>query len=523
MKYLYGASIQGIQGFIFETNKLKEIAGASELVEQIATTMFEGIVPSFEEKNLIVGAAGNIKYLFDQKEDCQKVVKEFPKKILELAPKITVSQAVIEVDNDLTYDNIMELEKSLITQRKLAFAQRELGLMVSERARRTGSAGTHRLPYGRTSSTDTELFVVDSGQYQKINYDKKGRGHLLLDKVLGQQDTLQVSDFTIDINEIITKNSNQWLAIVHADGNNLGKMIQQMAEKLKRNSHNIQDAFSTFSKQLEEATKAAVQEAFYATIIKMQGSNFKVPMRPVIIGGDDITIIIRGDFAMDFTARYLKAFQEQTKEKLATLVHDFGLDDFKEGLTACAGIAYIKPKYPFHYGVDLAENLCGYSKKVAKAINSNNVPACLTFHKVHASFVTDYGEMIDTELTAKNEQEIVQFNYGPYFQNQQADYATIEDLKGWVNELEKADSPDAPLREWLETLHTNKGTAEQLLNRIRNINSTTTTAKLKLKTAISERDTVKQLQGKTKVKESKTEKVTHIFDAIALANIESKK
>ncbi len=33
MAYLYGASIQGIQGFIFETNKLKEIAGASNLIE----------------------------------------------------------------------------------------------------------------------------------------------------------------------------------------------------------------------------------------------------------------------------------------------------------------------------------------------------------------------------------------------------------------------------------------------------------------------------------------------------------
>jgi len=253
------------------------------------------------------------------------------------------------------------------------------------------------------------------------------------------------------------------------------------------------------------------------------GAGLKVPMRPVIIGGDDITVIIRGDFAMNFTERYLKAFQEQTEEKLAPLVKNYGLTDFNEGLTACAGIAYIKPKYPFHYGVDLAESLCGYSKKVAKAINAKNVPACLTFHKVHASFVTEYAEMIDTELTAKNTDETVQFNYGPYFQDKQPNYATIKDLKRWAKELEKTDSPDAPLREWLETLHTNKGTADRLLNRIRNINSSTTTATLKLKTAISERNTIRELQGKSKEQESKTEKVTHIFDAIALANIESKK
>lgn len=38
-KYLYGAEVQGIQGFIFQTNKLREIVGASELVEEICGSM----------------------------------------------------------------------------------------------------------------------------------------------------------------------------------------------------------------------------------------------------------------------------------------------------------------------------------------------------------------------------------------------------------------------------------------------------------------------------------------------------
>ena len=38
--YLYGAAVQGIQGFIFQTNELKDIVGASELVEEICTKMF---------------------------------------------------------------------------------------------------------------------------------------------------------------------------------------------------------------------------------------------------------------------------------------------------------------------------------------------------------------------------------------------------------------------------------------------------------------------------------------------------
>ena len=42
--YLYGFTIHSIQDYIFQTNKLKEIAGASELVEQICTTMFAKMI-----------------------------------------------------------------------------------------------------------------------------------------------------------------------------------------------------------------------------------------------------------------------------------------------------------------------------------------------------------------------------------------------------------------------------------------------------------------------------------------------
>ena len=40
-KYLYGAAVQGIQDFIFKTNELKHVVGASEWVEQICTTAFD--------------------------------------------------------------------------------------------------------------------------------------------------------------------------------------------------------------------------------------------------------------------------------------------------------------------------------------------------------------------------------------------------------------------------------------------------------------------------------------------------
>ncbi len=54
-KYLYGAAVQGIQDFIFKTNKLQHIVGASELVEEICTNVFDDYAKNGED---VVRAAG---------------------------------------------------------------------------------------------------------------------------------------------------------------------------------------------------------------------------------------------------------------------------------------------------------------------------------------------------------------------------------------------------------------------------------------------------------------------------------
>lgn len=80
-KYLYGAAVQGIQGFIFQTNALQEIVGASAIVAQICEEEFEEFRTGSDDDN-ILHAAGNIKYIFSNPEDCEEAVRNFPKKVL---------------------------------------------------------------------------------------------------------------------------------------------------------------------------------------------------------------------------------------------------------------------------------------------------------------------------------------------------------------------------------------------------------------------------------------------------------
>ena len=118
-KYLYGASVQGIQSFIMKTNDLKPIIGASELVDRICTSMFEEFTCSAKGcVENIVRAAGNVKVVFHEKDDCANAFKEFPRKVMLAAPGITISQAVVTFEDPDGYSAAVdELEQKLRAER----------------------------------------------------------------------------------------------------------------------------------------------------------------------------------------------------------------------------------------------------------------------------------------------------------------------------------------------------------------------------------------------------------------------
>ena len=152
-QYLYGAAVQGIQSFIFQTNKLREIVGASELVEEICTAKFYEMLTNqknvdaktaqealIKDNNAILHAAGNIIYIFDDEIKCKKLVEKAPKTIQEFAPGITFSQAVVKMEGKFEKfeDAVIQLHKLLKTQRNKLMRSQTLGLMGIKRSPQTG-------------------------------------------------------------------------------------------------------------------------------------------------------------------------------------------------------------------------------------------------------------------------------------------------------------------------------------------------------------------------------------------------
>jgi len=445
-KYLYGAAVQGIQGFIFKTNELKHIVGASELVEQICTSDFEEFAKNGES---VVRAAGNIKFIFDKKEDCQKAVREFPKKVMTKAPGITISQAVVAFDEDFG-KAIDDLEDLLKVQRNKPSRSVTSGLIGIKRANNTG------LPVVCVMEVDEKIIYKDEPTLQKErSQNVKG----LCEKSFGKEALLE-KEIAYNISDIIDR--NDWIAVIHADGNGLGKVVQAVGKQ--------KEVFREFSQKLDLATKEAANYAFKVVSDKFKDKQI-IPIRPVVLSGDDMTIIIRGDLAIDYAKDFISAFEEKTKEHLGVILRDqhvFAED--KDYLTACAGIAFIKSSYPFYYGYQLAEDLCGEAKKDTKAIygaDTNNLPpSCMMFHKVQDSYIFDYRDIVERELTAKGDG--LSFKAGPYYIHPQDSKRTIDNLINASKLLncENGDGIKSGIRNWISLRLEDESKADQRKDRM---------------------------------------------------------
>ncbi len=445
-KYLYGAAIQGIQDFIFKTNELKHIVGASELVDEICTKAFEEYYGKNGYEGVVVKAAGNIKYLYNTKEECGKAVLLFPQKVMQMAPGITISQAVVEMetdDNNAFGDAIDKLEKILKTQRNKPKRSLTLGLLGTKRANNTG------LPVVDIVKNE----FLDDSTLAKLDRNEVVS---LCEKSFGER--TDINRIAFDVEKITAK--NDWIAVIHADGNGLGKVVQKVGK-------NIHD-FKLFSEKLDTATKKAANAAFASIKSKFDNSGI-IPLRPVVLSGDDLTVIIRGDLAIDYAKTFMIEFEKQTHLLLGNIISKYHVfEDNSDRLTACAGIAFIKSSYPFYYGYNLAEDLCKSAKNDAKSMAGENnlANSCLMFHKVQDSFVLNYKDIEERELKCSDESS---FKAGPYYvESTKDDRYLIDDLIGYCKKLDKTgdNGVRTGIRQWISLRLDSPGKADIRKNRM---------------------------------------------------------
>lgn len=429
--FLYGFSATKLQDFIFRTNVLQEIIGASEIIKSI-DSLGKDLQDFFGKNNIslnknpeiILASAGNLRAIFDDEEDLQKVVLHLPKLIAMKSYGLGIAQAVVKYDGDYASATSKLESKLKIARNKLDFPL-DFSHCILKHNPKTA------FPQAPNTQSDDKYRKTDKSTFQKLQaFDDKSNPN--------------------SINELSKlKNAKNKIALIYADGNALGNIVRALSK----------DEMKSFSTALDNATK----ESFAKSCAQIKDKYGEIKIREVICGGDDLVVVCNADIALDFAKAFLEYFENLTQN-----IHK------NQNLTACAGIAFFNHKYPIHYALKLAKDLCKEAKIRSKALDLTNPPSSLMFHNIQSSAVQSFSTFIDNELSlGKNQskEHIVRLDFGAYFLHSQssATIPTIEHLLSLVQIFRDENAPTSRLRQWLSMLDSSKNLSDNELKQIAKI------------------------------------------------------
>ncbi len=110
-----------------------------------------------------------------------------------------------------------------------------------------------------------------------------------------------------------------------------------------------------------------------------------------------MTIVCDGRLAVPFTVEFLQEFERQTRNGIVGDLAERRTKMRKRGLAACAGVAIVKPHFPFYAAYHLAEQLRRSAKTVKEKVSDRPCSA-FDYHILYDASGADLDRIRD-ELT----------------------------------------------------------------------------------------------------------------------------
>lgn len=148
-----------------------------------------------------------------------------------------------------------------------------------------------------------------------------------------------------------------YTALVYADGNSMGKII---------NTINDENVFKVFSEIVDSTIREACYEALYEIFFTDSNKAPKImPAEILMLGGDDLMVYLTAESAFPFAIKVAEKFTEKSRKNIASSPHRAFFDErlAGKGLTISIGLVYGKSNTPFSILLGQAEELLKSAKK----------------------------------------------------------------------------------------------------------------------------------------------------------------
>ncbi len=399
-----------IQRYIFVSNRLKEMVGASAILKKatedwLIETLYDYFnIPCPDGDTLAVLKAqtpiesasnipfeiiycggGNAKILFKDfggktaLEHARYFISRWSRDLLDRAPgiQIAVYHHEFEYSDHIEFNEIIDQAEAELARKKAAFVTHvsELAPPFVVRCPSTGlPAAKHYNDKNNERLSEQAYIKRDAADGSFRHWMEQDREWKLF---LGEQPAA----FPQNLDELGQREGHNFIGIIHADGNFMGEKVQAIAAA---NKHMREYIFNIrqFSMNLEEANQTAFQNVLtwisdnYANWVKKgtlrrqtihegkdQGK-LAFPIRPIIMGGDDFTVVTPGAIALQVAERFMGEFKKACK----SWCEEFGLKE----ITASGGVALVHSHMPFDRAYELAESLASNAKKVERDKRRNS-------------------------------------------------------------------------------------------------------------------------------------------------------
>jgi len=364
--------VRGIQRYIFSTNRVRDIIGASNLVENILQNGLDAASAFMKEKEqggqylvnwteddpeaflkddatqmqvLFIGG-GNAYVAFRSGAICAEVNRFLGKYILSYTYSLNLAVAVVENTGDYKKD-----------YSALHARMREIKALMPE------TKPTGAFPFMEVDSVTG---------YPLAKYDKGAQEYVSTEAYLKRKHLRSDSETKVLDEMVSQKGDNSVLAVVHIDGNGMGNRIREIMQE-KTSYPEAVRAMREISKRLKtefEDCYRKMCEAVDEMSDTIRPDSKGRLYRRIIVAGDDITFVCNAKVAV----YAVEAFLNCVNDKVMYL--EKGLSEAenkrKYGLSACAGIAFFHSHFPFSVAYEVAEHCCSSAKRVAKLPENRN-------------------------------------------------------------------------------------------------------------------------------------------------------
>jgi len=376
-----------IHEYLMASGRLRHIVGASETIEALCGPTLDRTLASLGVDGDVVfsrRAGGVFVAHAEAPEPLQRLAQAWSLVVREQLPGLSFKLALGEGGGWRTAAE--QARRRAEGTRSASVRELPLSTPFSRRHRATGGAAV-----GVRAGEPLDAASVAKARAADNDQRRSGLGGRFLAGSQWRDWPLDLSADEGSEQAFPFLDDEQALALVVADGNGLGQLL--------RDVHRVADqaegaayagVLREFSEGLEAATQAAARQAVEKIVVPMRAEGSPLPMRPVLLGGDDVVAILRADLALGFAQAFAQAFEAQTALRLG------GFASASGGLTASVGIVYFGRRQPIAQVQGLVyEVMKGVAKKHVKRALADGqpVPAAIAWHRLTVSEIANLDDL----------------------------------------------------------------------------------------------------------------------------------